>query len=71
MLDLTHKADNDPITVEDLKAALAKTGATLTDRTIVLIRTGRDTFMGTKAFWTTGTGMSASATEWLLDRARP
>jgi kynurenine formamidase len=68
VLDLAHKADNDPITVEDLKAALAKTGATLTDRTIVLIRTGRDTFMGTKAFWTTGTGMSASATEWLIDQ---
>ena len=52
VLDLTHKADNDAITVADLKAALAKTGATLTDRTIVLIRTGRDTLMGTKAFWT-------------------
>jgi kynurenine formamidase len=24
--------------------------------------------MGTKAFWTRGTGMSAAATEWLLDR---
>ena len=54
--------------VAAFKSALAKTGATLTDRTIVLIRTGRDTLMGTKAFWTTGTGMSASATEWLIDQ---
>ena len=68
VLDMTHKADNDAITVEDLQAALAKTGAKLSERTIVLIRTGRDRLMGTKAFWTTGTGMSAAATEWLLDQ---
>ncbi|WP_072392309.1 cyclase family protein [Hyphomicrobium sp. CS1GBMeth3] len=68
VLDLTHKADDDPITVADMEAALTKSGATLTDRTIVLIRTGRDRLMDTKAFWKTGTGMSAEATEWLLDR---
>lgn len=68
VLDLTHKADDDPITVADMEAALAKSGATLTERTIVLIRTGRDRLMDTKAFWSTGTGMSAAATEWLLDR---
>jgi kynurenine formamidase len=54
--------------VEDLKAALAEMGAKLDAKTIVLIRTGRDRLMGTKAFWTTGTGMSAAATEWLLDQ---
>ena len=32
VLDFTHKADDDPITVADMKAALAKTGATLTTR---------------------------------------
>jgi kynurenine formamidase len=68
VLDMTHKADNDAITVADLETALAKTGAKLTERTIVLIRTGRDRLMGTKAFWTTGTGMSAAATEWLIDQ---
>ncbi|WBT36747.1 cyclase family protein [Hyphomicrobium sp. DMF-1] len=68
VLDLSHKADDDPITVADMEDALAKSGATLTDRTIVLIRTGRDRLMGTKDFWQTGTGMSAAATEWLLDR---
>jgi kynurenine formamidase len=51
-----------------LKAALAKTGAKLDDSTIVLIRTGRDKLLGTKAFWKRGTGMSAAATEWLLDQ---
>ncbi len=68
VLDLTHKADDDPITTADMDAALAASGATLTDRTIVLIRTGRDRLMGTKDFWSTGTGMSAEATDWLLDR---
>ncbi len=68
VLDLSHKADDDPITVADMEAALDKSGATLTDRTIVLIRTGRDRLMDTKEFWQTGTGMSAAATEWLLDR---
>jgi len=68
VLDMTHKADDDPITVDDMEAALAQTGATLGEGTIVLIRTGRDRLMGSKAFWTTGTGMSAAATEWLLDR---
>jgi kynurenine formamidase len=68
VLDLTHKADDDAITVADMEQALAVSGATLTAETIVLIRTGRDRLMGTKEFWKTGTGMSAAATEWLLDR---
>jgi len=68
VLDLTHKADNDPIGVADMEAALAKVGATLTDRTIVLIRTGRDRHLGSKDYWKTGTGMTAASTEWLLDR---
>ena len=68
VLDMTHKADDDPITVADMETAPAETGANIDENTIVLIRTGRDTLMGTKAFWTRGTGMSAAATEWLLDR---
>jgi len=68
VLDLTHKADDNAITPADLEAALAQTGAKLDDRTIVLIRTGRDRYMGTKEFWRRGTGMSAAATDWLLDR---
>jgi kynurenine formamidase len=68
VLDMTHKADNDPITVADMEAAVAKAAAELTPETIVLIRTGRDRYMGTKQFWKVGTGMSVAATEWLLDR---
>ena len=35
---------------------------------IVLIRTGRDKFNGTKQFAEVGTGMSKEATEWLIDQ---
>jgi kynurenine formamidase len=68
VLDMTHKADNDPITIADMEVALARAGATLTEHTIVLIRTGRDRHLGTRAYWKTGTGMTAASTEWLLDR---
>ena len=54
VLDMTHKADDDAITTADIEAALARTGATAwTRRTIVLIRTGRDRLIGTKAYWKT------------------
>jgi kynurenine formamidase len=35
---------------------------------IVLIKTGRDKFNGTKDFHKIGTGMSGEATEWLIDK---
>ena len=35
---------------------------------IVLIKTGRDIYNGTKDFPDKGTGMSAAATEWLIDQ---
>lgn len=68
VFDMTHKADGDPITVSDMQSALERTGAELDATTIVLIRTGRDRYGGTREYWRRGTGMSAAATEWLLDR---
>jgi len=68
VIDMTHKAEGDVITVEDLKQNLKKTGAIIDTGTIVLIRTGRDRFMGTKEFWKRGTGMGADATEWIIDQ---
>ena len=67
-VDMTHKQDHDPITVADIKADLEKTGAKIAPGTIVLIRTGRDRYMGTKDYWLKGTGMSPEATEWLIDQ---
>lgn len=68
VLDLTHKADGDVITTTDMEGALDKCGVEIEPGTIVLIRTGRDRFLGTKEYWKRGTGMGAEATEWLLDK---
>lgn len=68
VIDMSHKPDNELITVEDLKADLEKSGATIAPGNIVLIRTDRDKFMGTKEFPDRGTGMSPEATHWLIDQ---
>ena len=68
VIDMTHKADFDPITIEDLEMDLDKNNLTLLPGQIVLIRTDRDQFMGTKEFPDRGTGMSAEATHWLIDK---
>lgn len=68
VIDMTHKEDGDVITVDDIKTDLAKSGAEIRQDTIVLIRTGRDTLLGTKDYWKRGTGMGADATEWLIDQ---
>ncbi len=54
--------------MDDIKADLARSGARVERDTIVLIRTGRDRFLGTKEYWKRGTGMGAAATEWLIDQ---
>lgn len=68
VVDMSHKADFDPITIEDIQTDLAKNKLTLKPGNIVLIRTDRDQFMGTKDFPDKGTGMSAAATDWLIDQ---
>lgn len=68
VIDMSHKPDNEAITIEDLTADLAKSGAKIEAGNIVLIRTDRDQFMGTNEFPDRGTGMSAEATEWLIDQ---
>jgi kynurenine formamidase len=68
VVNMSHKQDNDPITVEDIKASLIQTGSQITPGTIVLIRTDRDKYSGTKEYPHRGTGMSKEATEWLIDQ---
>ena len=68
VIDMKHKADFDPITVKDLDDFLKKNELNLKSGMIVLINTGRDKFNGTKDFHKIGTGMSAEATEWLIDQ---
>ncbi len=68
VFDMTHKEDGDVITAADMDASVEKSGASVGEGTIALIHTGRDKFLGTKEYWRRGTGMSAEATEWLIDR---
>lgn len=67
VLDMSHKADFEVITVADIQADLKQSGAVLNEGTIVLIRTDRDQLQG-KDFFERGTGMSKAATEWLIDQ---
>ena len=68
VIDMSQKEDNDPITVDDLQTFLQSENISLEPKMIVLIRTDRDKFMGTKEFPDRGTGMSMEATEWLIDQ---
>ena len=67
VIDMKHKPDFEAITVEDIENFLEKEQLKLKAGMIVLIKTGRDKFNGTKDFHKKGTGMSAAATEWLID----
>lgn len=68
VIDMTHKEDNDPIMAAEIEDYLSQNNITLTAGMIVLIRTDRDQYMGTKEFPDRGTGMSAEATEYLIDQ---
>lgn len=68
VIDMKHKADFDPITIEDITSFLGENDLDVRPGMIVLIRTGRDKWNGTKDFHKKGTGMSAGATEWLIDK---
>lgn len=68
VIDMKHKADFDPITAADIQDFLAKENIQLQPNMIVLIKTGRDKWMGMQDFFEKGTGMSAAATKWLIDQ---
>lgn len=68
VIDMKHKPDFEEITVADIQAFLKKENLRIQPKMIVLIKTGRDKFNGTKDFHKVGTGMSAAATEWLIDQ---
>jgi len=68
VIDMKHKVDFDPITVADIEFFLSKNELTIKPSMIVLIKTGRDKYNGTKDFHKKGTGMSGEATEWLINK---
>ncbi len=68
VLDMTHKADGDAVTVEDVQKELARIGYTLKPRDIVLVRTGRDAFYHEPDYVFRGPGVTAEATRWLYQQ---
>jgi len=68
VIDMKYKLDFDPITVADVTGFLKENNLQLRPGMIVLIKTGRDKYNGMKNFHKVGTGMSAEATEWLIDQ---
>jgi kynurenine formamidase len=68
VLDFTGKADNDPITADEMQAALAAAGHELAGGHIVLVHTGRDAFLDAPDYMMRGPGVTAEATRWLFER---
>jgi len=68
VLDMTAKADGDPMTEAEAEAELERVGHTLTPGDIVLVRTGRDAFYGQPDYIARGPGVTAEATRWLWER---
>lgn len=68
VLDVRDLPDGAAAGVADLEAALAKTGYELRPGDIVLVQTGGDARLGSRAYFGSGIGVSAEATRWLIDR---
>lgn len=68
VLDVRHKDDGDPVTVEDAQAALDKAGHMLKPLDIVLVQCGADQYYGQPDYMMHGTGVTAEATHWLYDQ---
>jgi kynurenine formamidase len=67
-LDFTHKGDDEAISAGEIEGALADAGHELAPGEILLIHTGNDQHLGTREYFTRGSGVSAEATRWILDR---
>ncbi len=65
ILDMTHKADGEAMSLEDAQQALKHSGYSLKPLDIVLVRTGRDAFYTQPDYVFRGCGVTAEATRWL------
>ncbi|MDQ6915331.1 MAG: cyclase family protein [Actinomycetota bacterium] len=68
VLDLTAKADGDPMTAAEAEAELARIGHELAPGDVVLVRTGRDAFYAEPDYIARGPGVTPGATRWLFER---
>ena len=67
-LDFTAKEQGDCITVADIESELQRIGYRLKPGDIVLMYTGRDSFLGRDEYIFMGCGVSADATRWLYEQ---
>jgi kynurenine formamidase len=68
VLDMTAKADGDPMTAQEAQAGLAAAGHELAPGDIVLVRTGRDAFYAQPDYMARGPGVTFEATRWLYEQ---
>ncbi len=67
VLDMTHKKQNEPVSINDLKDTLKKINYQLKDKDIVLIYSGMDKYYGEADYIFKGCGVSLEATKWLYN----
>jgi kynurenine formamidase len=68
VLDMTAKADGDPVTAAEVELELERIGHRLRERDIVLVRTGRDAHYDDPGYMALGPGVTVEATRWLYER---
>ena len=68
VIDMSHKPDFEAITAKEIEEFVIQNNLQIEEKTIVLIRTGRDKHFYEKDFYKRGTGMSADATKWLINK---
>jgi kynurenine formamidase len=68
IFEASDKPDFQFFTLEDAKKQIEKNKLEIKQNTIVLFRTGRDKYVGTKEYPDKGIGISAELTEWLIDK---
>ena len=68
VLDIRHVDTNSSATLDDVQSAMTSIGHTLSPGEIVLIRTDNDQKWGQRDYFSSGPGVSAEATRWLIDQ---
>ena len=68
LLDLTHKAKRDPISIDDLKTAATQTGRKIGPGTAVLVWTGADADWGQPGFTMERTYLPVDTARWLVEQ---
>jgi len=67
VVDARHKADGDPLTLEEMSDGIAASGHSLEPGDIVLVHSGRDAFYAEPDYVVRGCGVTAAATRWLYE----